>query len=168
MVYEICCKKIMSDRVDLNSQTQFKDNSGLQAFDTWVCYICTIYRGPQALTLAIITPQHAGDIKEPFQPPHPRKQGCSSPDSFLIKFISKSGRYDGIQGPYVQQKKFHQLSLLPHDMFAHPQAGGKHDAVGPSLPTATAITALQHLSYWTAVSRGLDSDLGRQHICLWW
>src|SRR6266481_2236561 len=78
--------------------------------------MCTICRGPQVLTFAILTPQHAGDIKEPFRPPHPCEQGCSSPDSFLIKFISKSGRYDVIQGPYVQQKPFHQLLLLPHDV----------------------------------------------------
>src|SRR6266481_4663783 len=90
-----------------------------------------------SLTFAILTPQHAGDVKEPFWPPHPHEQGCSSPDSFLIKFISKSGRCDIIQGPYVQQKPFHQLSLLQHDI------------VGPALPTATAVsvTALQHLSY---------------------
>src|SRR6266481_1446215 len=69
-----------------------------------------------SINFAILTPQHAGDVKEPFQPPHPREQGCSSPDSFLIKFISKSGRYDVIQGPYEQQKPFHQLLLLPHDV----------------------------------------------------
>src|SRR6266481_2427526 len=70
----------------------------------------SLYLGPHIFILVILTPQHAGDIHEPFQPPHPRKQGCSSPGSFRVSCLSKSGTQHGIQGPYVQQKSTSVIS----------------------------------------------------------
>ena len=69
--HKILSKKFMSDIVDPNSWTQFCNNGSLLAIEMWVCHICTIYLGPQVLTLMFFTPQDVGDIKEPFQPPHP-------------------------------------------------------------------------------------------------